>query len=191
MDWKDLLGSNYVDGMTDEEAKAKFDEMYIPRSEHEKDAAKKKQLIDDYSSQLAEAKRKQRENMSAAERAKLEAEEYNRERDGKIQSLERELKIRDYKEQYVAMGYDAELALETAKAQADGDIELVMSNSKIFNDRRTAQLRTEWEQEYQINPPAGNGSGKVDYSKQIQEAQDRGDMVAMASLIRQQAEANK
>ena len=38
-------------------------------------------------------------------------------------------------------------------------------------------------------PPSGNQK-TVDYSKQIAEAQERGDMVMVASLIRQQAEAN-
>ena len=38
-------------------------------------------------------------------------------------------------------------------------------------------------------PPSGNQK-TVDYSKQIAEAQGRGDMVMVASLIRQQAEAN-
>lgn len=41
-----------------------------------------------------------------------------------------------------------------------------------------------------MNPPAGNGSGRVDLSKQIAEAQERGDMVTYASLVRQQSEAN-
>ena len=38
-------------------------------------------------------------------------------------------------------------------------------------------------------PPSGNQK-TVDYSKQIAEAQERGDMAMVASLIRQQAEAN-
>lgn len=39
------------------------------------------------------------------------------------------------------------------------------------------------------NPPAGNDT-KVDYSKQINEAREKNDMVTMAALIRQQAESN-
>ena len=39
-------------------------------------------------------------------------------------------------------------------------------------------------------PPSGNQT-TVDYSKQIAEAQANGNMALAASLIRQQAEANK
>ena len=33
MDWENLLGNAYVEGMTDEEARAKFDEIYMPRAD--------------------------------------------------------------------------------------------------------------------------------------------------------------
>ena len=53
MDWKALLGNAYVDGMSDEEAKAKFDEIYMLRADHERENQKNKGLIDQYSAQIA------------------------------------------------------------------------------------------------------------------------------------------
>ena len=35
MDWSQILGDAYVDGMTDEECQAKFNELYVPKSQHE------------------------------------------------------------------------------------------------------------------------------------------------------------
>lgn len=190
MDWKALLGSAYVDGMSDEEAKAKFDEIYMPRADHERETQKNKALIDQYSAQIAENKRKQREQMSEAEKAEAERKEQWDAMVKKNQDLERTLKISELASAYVERGFDKDFAAETATAMYDGDNATVLSNEKIFADKREASLKSAWEKEYQVNPPAGNGSGKVDLSKQIAEAQERGDMVAYASLVRQQSEAN-
>ena len=190
MDWKALLGSAYVDGMSDEEAKAKFDEIYMPRADHERETQKNKALIDQYSAQIAENKRKQREQMSEAEKAEAERKEQWDAMVKKNQDLERTLKISELASAYMERGFDKDFAAETATAMYDGDNTTVLSNEKIFADKREASLKSAWEKEYQVNPPAGNGSGKVDLSKQIAEAQERGDMVAYASLVRQQSEAN-
>ena len=190
MDWKALLGSAYVDGMSDEEAKAKFDEIYMPRADHERETQKNKALIDQYSAQIAENKRKQREQMSEAEKAEAERKEQWDAMVKKNQDLDRTLKISELASAYMERGFDKDFAAETATAMYDGDNATVLSNEKIFADKREASLKSAWEKEYQVNPPAGNGSGKVDLSKQIAEAQERGDMVAYASLVRQQSEAN-
>ena len=190
MDWKALLGSAYVDGMSDEEAKAKFDEIYMPRADHERETQKNKALIDQYTAQIAENKRKQREQMSEAEKAEAERKEQWDAMVKKNQDLERTLKISELASAYMERGFDKDFAAETATAMYDGDNATVLSNEKIFADKREASLKSAWEKEYQVNPPAGNGSGKVDLSKQIAEAQERGDMVAYASLVRQQSEAN-
>lgn len=191
MDWKTLLGSAYVEGMTDEEAKVKFDELYMPRSDHDKEVAKQKGIIDSYSAQIAENKRKQREQMSEAERAEAERKEQLDALMNKNKELERTLKISEFTSAYLERGFDKETAFDTATALFDGDTATVFSNEKIFAEKKEAENRTKWEKEYHLNPPAGNGSGKVDFSKQIADAQERGDMVACASYIRQQNEANK
>ena len=190
MDWKALLGSAYVDGMSDEEAKAKFDEIYMLRADHERENQKNKGLIDQYSAQIAENKRKQREQMSEAEKAEAERKEQWDAMVKKNQDLERTLKISELAGAYMERGFDKDFATETATAMYDGDNATVLSNEKICADKREASLKSAWEKEYQVNPPAGNGSGRVDLSQQIAEAQERGDMVTYASLVRQQSEAN-
>lgn len=191
MDWKLLLGDAYKDGMTDEEAQAEFNKIYMPRSEHQKEVDKQKSLIDNYSNQIAENKRKERERMSEEEKAAAERQEQWDAMVNQNEQLNRNLKIRDFYDQYIERGFDKELAMASATAMVDGDSATVMSNEKIFSDKREAALKASWEKEYSINPPSGNGAGKVDYTKQIAEAQSNGDMALMASLIRQQNEANK
>ena len=190
VDWKAILGSAYSEGMTDEEAQAKFNELYMPRADHDREIQKNKTLIDQYAAQIAENKRKQREQMSESEKAEAERKEQWDVMVKKNQDLERTLKISELAGAYMERGFDKDFATETATAMYDGDNATVLSNEKIFADKREASLKSAWEKEYQVNPPAGNGSGKVDLSKQIAEAQERGDMVAYASLVRQQSEMN-
>lgn len=189
VDWKAILGSAYSEGMTDEEAQAKFNELYMPRADHDREIQKNKTLIDQYTAQIAENKRKQREQMSESEKAEAERKEQWDAMVKKNQDLERTLKISELAGAYMERGFDKDFATETATAMYDGDNATVLSNEKIFADKREASLKSAWEKEYQVNPPAGNG-GKVDLSKQIADAQERGDMVAYASLVRQQSEMN-
>ena len=190
MDWKAILGSAYSEGMTDEEAQTKFNELYVSRADHDREIQKSKTLIDQYTAQIAENKRKQREQMSESEKVDAERKEQWDAMVKKNQDLERTLKISELAGAYMERGFDKDFATETATAMYDGDNATVLSNEKIFADKREASLKSAWEKEYQVNPPAGNGSGKVDLSKQIAEAQERGDMVAYASLVRQQSEMN-
>lgn len=182
VDWKAILGSAYSEGMTDEEAQAKFNELYMPRADHDREIQKNKTLIDQYTAQIAENKRKQREQMSESEKAEAERKEQWDAMVKKNQDLERTLKISELAGAYMERGFDKDFATETATAMYDGDNATVLSNEKIFADKREASLKSAWEKEYQVNPPAGNGSGKVDLSKQIAEAQERGDMVAPTLL---------
>lgn len=190
MNLETLLGNAYVDGMTDEEAQAKFNEIYMPRADHDREMQKNKSLIDGYTAQIAEGKRKERERMSEEDKKKAEQKDLWDAMENQNKQLQRAIKIRDLETEYMERGFDKTLARETATAMCDGDTATVLSNEKIFSDKKEAALKAAWEKEYQINPPAGNGSGRVDLSKQIADAQERGDMVAYASLIRQQSEAN-
>lgn len=190
MDWKQLLGDAYKDGMTEEEAQKVFNDIYMQRSEHEKEASSWKNKNDTLSSEIAENKRKEREKMSAEEKAAAERQEQWDALQQSNKDLQRDLNIRGFYDQYIERGFDKDLAMASATAMFDGDSATVMSNEKIFSDKREAALKTSWEKQYSINPPAGNGGGKVDFTKQIAEAQANGDMALTASLIRQQNEAN-
>jgi hypothetical protein len=190
MDWKILLGSAYTEGMTDEVAQAKFNELYMLKSDHDKETAKNKSLIDQYSAQIAENKRKERERMSEEDKKAAEEKERWDALEKQNKDLQRSLKINELAASYMDRGFDKAFATETATAMYDGDSATVLSNEKIFADKREAALKSAWEKEYSVNPPAGNGTGKIDFSNEINAAREAGDMVAMASFLRQQAAAN-
>ena len=105
MNWETLLGNAYVDGMTDEEAQAKFNELYMPRADHDREMQKNKSLIDGYTSQLADAKRKERERMSEEDRKKAEQKDIFDAMESKNKQLERTLKIRDLEWYYKSILY--------------------------------------------------------------------------------------
>lgn len=188
MDWKTILGDAYMDGMTDEECQAKFNEMYVPKTSFEAALQKEKKSRDDLAKENADWKRKFRERQSEEERKAEELAEQQAKKDKRFGDMERELNIMKMSKQYMGIGYDETLATETAAAFIDGDTETVFSNQKIFSENLKKNMKAELMKDMPV-PPSGNES-KIDYSAQIAAAQESGNAVLMASLIRQQAEAN-
>lgn len=190
MEIKDLLGNLYKEGMTDEEIQQTFASNFVAKNVHDSAIQKMKNTNDSLSSENAEYKRKAREQMSESERLAQERADADKAKDERISALERQLEVNKFKENYISQGFDAELALETANAAADGDFETVNSNFGIFLAQHDTAQKRAWEKQYNLNPPAGNGTQQVDYSAQISEALGRGDQLLAASLMRKQAESN-
>jgi len=188
MDWKTILGDAYVDGMSDEECQAKFNEKFVPKSSLDAALQKEKKIRDDLAKENADWKRKFKEHQTAEERKADELAEQQAARDREFNDMKRKLSIMEMSKQYMGMGYSEELATETAAAFVDGDNETVFSNQKIFAEGLRKNIKAELMKDMPV-PPSGNDT-KIDYSAQIAAAQASGDMALTASLIRQQAEAN-
>ena len=105
-----------------------------------------------------------------------------------MKTLRRENKVSKYEKQYLAQNYDAKDAFDIAEALYDGDMDTVFKIQKKHDDEVRKNIKAEIMKDMPA-PPSGNQK-TVDFSKQIEEAQANGDMARMASLIRQQAEAN-
>ena len=71
----------------------------------------------------------------------------------------------------------------------DGDMDTVFMIQKKFQENKERSIKADLMKNMPT-APSGNQT-TVDYSKQIAEAQANGNMALAASLIRQQAEANK
>lgn len=188
MDWKVILGDAYVDGMTDEECLEKFNEAYVPKASFDTAILKEKKSRDELAKENADWKRKFRERQTEEERKAEELAEQQAANDKELGDVRRELNILKMAKQYMGIGYDEELATETATAFIDGDTETVFSNQKIFSEGLKKNMKAELMKDMPV-PPSGNET-KVDYSTAIAEAQANGNLVQAASLIRQQAEAN-
>lgn len=188
MEWSQILGDGYVEGMTDDECQAKFNELYVPASQHSSELQKAKVTQDNLAKENADWKRKYREKQTEEERRAEEQAEQQAQKEKEVNDMRRELDIIKMSKQYMGMGYDETLAMETATAFVDGDTETVFSNQKIFSENLRKTIKSDLMKDMP-NPPAGN-KVDIDYSKQIAAAQESGNMVLAASLIRQQTEAN-
>lgn len=185
MDWKSILGDAYVDGMTDDECQAKFSELYVPKTEHEKALIKASEKANQSASEAAEWKKKYRSTMSEEEKRKEEQMQAQNAMQEELEKLKRENQIAKYKEQYLEIGYDKDLAAETAAAFYDGDTDTVLANQVLFKAALEKNLKAEIMKTMPV-PPAGNGT-KINYEQQIADAKAAGDLVKVSSLERQRA----
>lgn len=105
--------------------------------------------------EAAEWKRKYNEKLTAEERKAQE----DGQKDELIAKLQREIAIGNTTAQYIAIGYDAELAKETAEAVADGKIDTVIANQKKHQEQMTAKIKAELMSG--ASKPVGGDGAKV------------------------------
>ncbi len=143
----------------------------------------KKELFDKASSEIASYKKKEFERMTEEEAAKAKAEEERAAMQARLQELERDKLINEYTAQFLGIGYDKDLARETAEALQQGDMNMVFLNQSKFAAAREKALKAELMKNTP-KPPAGNGAMIADYQKKIDEAQANGDFTAVAYYTR-------
>ena len=122
-----------------------------------KDLEKAKEAISKANSEAADWKRKHNALLSDEEQKKATEDEEKKAMLEKIALLEKNAEKAEYSKKLLALGYDEALATETAEAFANGDMEAIFANQKIFLDAHdkglTAKLMGGG-----IEPPAGSGS---------------------------------
>ena len=102
-----------------------------------------KAMFDKTASELAAAKKRERERMTEDEaKAAKEAEERAALLE-RAEAAERALAVSTYVAAYAAMGYDEKLARSSAEALAAGDTKTVFDNQKVFHAAREKALRAE------------------------------------------------
>lgn len=104
---------------------------------------KLKEALSRANGDAAEWKRKYRATLDDAKRAEEERAERDRERDEELATLRKERQISKLEAQYLAVGYSAELASSSAKAQADGDTATVLANQTKFIEETRKRLEAE------------------------------------------------
>ena len=108
---------------------------------------KYKNLLNKANSEAAENKRKLKEfqdqKLSEEEKAKLEREESEKALKEELATLKKSQTIAEYKANYLALGYDEELASKTAEAQFDGNMATVFANQKTFAESVKAKAKEE------------------------------------------------
>ena len=125
---KTFLGESYKEDLNHEQIGALL-EAKINALTKEKDTFKA--ASDKNASEAKQWKDKYTETLSEAEKQKLAYDEIIKQNN----DLVRDAKIEKFTRQYIALGYDEELAKETALAQIDGNLDKVFENQKKFNDK--------------------------------------------------------
>lgn len=156
--------------------------------DHSEELERQRAAVTKANGEAAEWKRKHTALLSEDEKKKQEDAD-------KLASMEKELAelrkgkvVSDYKAKFVAQGYSEELADETAKALAEGDMTKVFANQQKFLTDYAKGVKAE-ALKGTPKPPAGGSSTDVDFAKKIEEAQKSGDLTAVAYYTRLQAQA--
>lgn len=126
--------------------------------------AKQKRAMDKAMSETASYKKQLREKQSADEIALQEKAEKEAQLQEEFKSLKRENTITKYEKNFLALGYDAELANKAATAQFDGDTDELFKIQQSFISTRNKTMEAEWMKR-QPTPPSGNGNSECPISK--------------------------
>lgn len=186
-DIQGLLGDAYKEGMSIDEINAALAERdLVDKSQY--DGFVPKSMLEKANSEAADFKKKWKAAASEQEQKAIEETERQAQIEEELKSLRRSAKVSDYEKQHLALKYDEKDAKEIAEALYDGDMDTVFRIQKKHEEALQKSIKADLMKQMPV-PPAGNQQN-IDYSKQIAEAQANGDMVLMAALIRQQAEAN-
>lgn len=144
-----------------------------------------KTASDNNASEAKSWKEKYNSTLSEAERQKQAAEEAQKATNDRLAELERKDKISTAKDQYIASGFDAALALATAEAEVDGKMDVVRANiAKHIEDTRAADKDAAMKKT--PAPPAGGNPnpGEIDYAAEIAKATEAGDFAKAAYYAR-------
>lgn len=141
--------------------------LYVSKETFDKKASEAASL----SKQLKESKEKLGEIMSEDEKKKLETEEANKKILEELETLRKDKTVSEYTAKYLALGYDSELAADTAKAMADGDMTKVFANGE---KHRAALEKSIKENLMKNDPKPGSGGGDNGDSKGVELAKKIG-----------------
>ena len=98
------------------------------------DLEKQKQATSSAASDAANWKKQFRDTQDEGTRKNAETAEMISTLQAKIASFEKNETVSGYEKNYLAMGYDADLARKTAEAMADGNMSVVFENQRTFTE---------------------------------------------------------
>lgn len=152
-------------------------------SDHDFDAVSKATL-DKATSEAADYKKKYNATLTDNEKRDAEAAENFKKMETELNSLRREKAVSKATADYLALGYDKDLAVKTAEALADGKQDVVFANQQKHQEAWAAKMKAELLKGTPAPGATEPGSGENDYQKMAQEAQSRGDFANAAYYTR-------
>ena len=119
-----------------------------------------KEVFDKKASEAAGLSKQLKDKMSEDERAAAEKAESDKKILEELEQLRKDKTIANYTAQYIGMGYDKELAEDTAKAMADGNMDKVFANG--VKHREAMEKKIKEDLMNRTPKPDGNGGNKND-----------------------------
>ena len=163
MNIKDLLKDTYREDMSGEEIIKALEGIEMP-TDNSAEIDRLRAALSKSNSEAADYKKQLREKMSAEQiKAQEDAEkieELIRERD----ALLREKTVASHKAKYLALGYDENLANDTAEALANGELDKVFANQKKHTESVEKRIRADVLKETPT-PEGGTGSETITKEK--------------------------
>lgn len=133
----------------------------------------KKDVFDAKATEAANLSKQLRGRMSEDEAAKAQEAADRKEMEEKYNALLKKSTIADHTANFLALGYDKELAKATAEALFDGDMEKVFENQKKFNEDREKKLRAELVKQ-DPRPDGGGGANGGEQDANVEYARNLG-----------------
>ena len=189
----DLLGTAYKEGMSEAEISealetAKIGGTPVTKTVNDSELEKLRKRLSEVNSESAGYKKQLRE-LQGKERADAEEQKELMENLRKENAdLKRSISLAERKASLIGQGYDEELALSTATAMVDGDIDTLLANMASHTEAMKKDI-TSGMLRNTPRPPAGSEQASaIDYSAKIAEAQASGNITAAAYYTRLQAQ---
>ena len=107
------------------------------------DSKKQKELIDKYTGEISKLKKSSSAELSAAGEKNREYEDALKDLQAKYDELHKASTVSAYATKYLALGYSEDLALATAKAVVEGDMDTVFANAEVFKTNLQKQMKAE------------------------------------------------
>ena len=188
-----LLGDAYREGMSEAEISealetAKIGNTPVTKPVNDSELEKLKKRLSEVNSESAGYKKQLRE-LQGKERADAEEQKELMENLRKENAdLKRSISLAERKASLIGQGYDDDLALSTAIAMVDGDIDTLLANMASHTEAMKKDI-TSGMLRNTPRPPAGSEQASaIDYAKKIEEAQASGNITAAAYYTRLQAQ---
>ena len=119
----------------------------------------KKDVFDKTSSEVATLKKQLKERMTQEEQDKIKATEEFENMKAELEALRKDKAIQEHTNQFLALGYEQDLAVKTAEALYNGDMKTVFNNQKAFQENLVKKERAELLKE--TPKPQSGGTEKV------------------------------
>ena len=137
---------------TEEELRTKLAELEEKYNQIMVEKAKSDRQSDKNAKEAKEWKEKYRSTQSEKDVLDAEKAEAQAKRDEEFETMRKTIQIHDLTENFMDLGYSKDLAKKAATAQAENDIETLLTIQKQFNDSQ----KKAWESEFIKNRPEVN-----------------------------------